>query len=85
MPDVVENAIKPSMRIIRVSKARDERQSPMLFQWPFRSIRSRRRAAPRRSMRNPDVSVFNAVFHKWVEVSRASTRDLVNPRKCGFF
>ena len=42
MPDVVENAIKPSMRIIRVSKARDERQSPM---WPFRSIRSRRREA----------------------------------------
>ena len=27
MPDVVENAIKPSMRIIRVSKARVERQS----------------------------------------------------------
>ena len=27
MPDVVENAIKPSMRIIRVSKAREERQS----------------------------------------------------------
>jgi len=40
MPDVVENAIKPSMRIIRVSKARDERQAPMFF---CPSNRSRRR------------------------------------------
>jgi|LauGreDrversion2_2_1035103.scaffolds.fasta_scaffold272174_1 hypothetical protein len=51
MPDVVENAIKPSMRIIRVSKARDERQAPMFF---CPSNRSRRREL--------EMRAFNAVI-----------------------
>jgi hypothetical protein len=55
MPDVVENAIKPSMRIIRVSKARDERQAPMFFRPSVRSARSG-------AIFLWKLSVFNAVF-----------------------
>lgn len=70
MPDVVENAIKPSMRIIRVSKARDERQSA-IFHGP--SVRGRHPQA----MRNPEESVQTPNELRFRALQRASRGSLL--------